>query len=186
MRRRKDVSIPNMIFVGAAAGLAGAWAMSQFTKVWNGLLRPQRANALPLRPIPYSEQEWDSTSRIASAIGSAALGRPLSADEKKRGAVLVHYGVGGAAGIVYAILVQRRSTITNQCGALFGLGLWLIADELLMPCLGLSRKRGSYSLQAQANSLGEHLIYAAMADSVYRRLSRSSFLYGPRLCGPQR
>jgi hypothetical protein len=169
MSRRKDVSIFNLVFFGTAAGLAGARAMTQFTKMWNGLsLWRSYANSSPLPPVPYSDQEWDSTSRIAEAIGSAAFGRRLSAEEKKTGAAVVHYAIGGAAGVVYAILVQHRSIFTNHSGTFFGLGLWLIADELLMPCLRLSRKLGSYPFRAQANSLGEHLVYAVTTDFVYR------------------
>lgn len=172
MRRRKDVSIFNLVFFGAVAGLTGAWAMSQFTRMWNGLL-PHRsyANARQLQPVSYSNQEWDSTSRIANAIGSAALGRQLSGEEENLGAALVHYGVGSAAGVCYAILVQRRSEMANYRGVLFALGMWLIADELLMPYLGFSRKLRSYSLKAQANSLGEHVVYAVVTDSLYRRFS---------------
>jgi len=161
-----------LVFFGTAAGLAGAWGMTQFTKMWNSrLLRRQYANSLSLPPVPYSDQEWDSTSRIAEAIGSAALGRRLSVEEKKTGAAVVHYGVGSAAGVVYAMLVHRRSVITSLSGAFFGLGLWLIADELLTPSMGLSPKLKYYSLQAQANSLGEHLVYAVTTDFVYRCLS---------------
>ncbi len=144
--------------------------MTQFTKMWNGLRRSY-GNSLLLPPVPYSDQEWDSTSRIAEAIGSAAFGRQLSAEEKKTGAAVVHYGIGGAAGVFYAILAQRRSVFTNHSGAFFGLGLWLIADELLMPRLRLTRKPASYSFQAHANSLGEHLVYAVTTDFVYRGLS---------------
>ena len=146
--------------------------MTQFTKMWNGLLLPRScANSPPVPPLPYSSQEWDSTSGIAATLGSIALSRRLTLEEKKKGAAIVHYGVGSAAGVSYAILVHHRSVITHHSGAFFGLGLWLIADELLMPSLGLSRELGCYSFQAQANSLGEHLVYAVTTDLVYRYLS---------------
>lgn len=176
MSRRKDVTISELVFLGTVAGLGGAWAMSQFTKMWNSLLHPgSYVNSLPLPPVPYSNQEWESTSGIAQVIGSVTLRRRLSLKEKRIGARVVHYGVGASSGVFYALLVQRGSAIATRSGVFFGFGLWLIADELLMPCLGISRELRYYSSQAQANSLGEHLAYAFTTDFVCRCLSARRF-----------
>ena len=65
--------------------------MTQFTKMWNGLLLPRScANSPPVPPLSYSSQEWDSTSGIAATLGSIALSRRLTLEEKKTGAAIVH------------------------------------------------------------------------------------------------
>lgn len=161
------------------AGVAGVWTMTQFTKLWNALL-PRFSGDDPLRPpVPYSRQEWDSTSRIAEKVGSRAFRRPLTLRETKAGAAIVHYAVGGAAGVCYAILAHRSSLIATRSGAVFGIGLWLIADEYVIPSLGLSRKLRDYSLVTQANSLGEHLIYGITTDLAYRSLCRCTDSFSP-------
>jgi len=53
----------------------------------------------------------------------------------------------------------------------FGIALWLVGDEIVMPALGLTEKPGRYSLPMKANAFGEHLVYAFTVDLVHRRLA---------------
>ena len=167
IRRGDRISYSKTILLGTAAGLSGAWVMTQFTRLWKILLPCTEKSETP--PIPFSQEEWDSTSAIAEGIASPLLGRALSLREKKTGAVIVHYVVGGAGGAVYATLARRSTAITWGRGAFFGFAVWLFANELLMPVLGVTDKLGRYAWRQQANSLGEHLVYAFTTDALYRR-----------------
>lgn len=63
VRRNNRTRLLKASTSGFVAGLADAWAMIQFTRLWNMLL-PQDAGHAP-RQLRYSQQEWDATSRLA-------------------------------------------------------------------------------------------------------------------------
>jgi hypothetical protein len=61
-----------------------------------------------------------------------------------------------------------------QGGALLGLGLWLLGDELAMPLLGLSDKPTAYHPTEHVQSLVEHLGYGVATAAAARALGGAS------------
>ncbi|HZR56106.1 MAG TPA: DUF1440 domain-containing protein [Terriglobales bacterium] len=84
---------------------------------------------------------------------------------------MIHYAIGAAAGAIYGTSAHWLPRITKFHGVGFGIALWLIGDEIVMPALGLTEKPNTYSLRMQAHAFGEHLVYALTVDLVYRRLA---------------
>lgn len=168
MRIRK-APIAKTLVAGAVAGVAGACAMSGFTRLWDALASkagdPHKRRSTRL---PYSEQEWEATSRIAEIAARRLLERSLNEREKRIGAAMVHYAVGATTGAAYAILARRFPKVRKSSGAIFGGALWLLADEMLMPAIGATSRLRDYSVLAQANALGEHLVYALTANILLR------------------
>lgn len=144
--------------------------MSQFTRLWSIFSTSTEAQNLRRPPLPYSQQEWQSTSALADAIAQRALRRKLSARERETGAAIIHYAVGATGGVMYAALATKAAGITRLSGAIFGIAIWMLADEILLPATGFLRSPKTYSLLSQANSLGEHVIYGLTAESVRRAL----------------
>jgi len=149
---------------GFAAGLAGGFTMSQFTRLWEIVSRsaPQ--------PLPYSPEEWEAAGGMANAIAKQLLGTGLSRDQIKHGAAVVHYGTAGAAGVIYAM--TSSADARRWSGVLLGLTTLLLGNDLLMPALGLTKKPSEYSIRMRANALGEHVVYGVTVDLVYRRLNK--------------
>jgi hypothetical protein len=140
-------------------GLAGAWAMDQFTRVWNKVVPQSQHESNRRPPLPYSQQEWDSTSRTAALIAKYAAGRNLTDTERRQGAQIVHFTVGAAGGALYGALLGRRSKRLISSGAWFGMLLWLVGEELAMTVFEINDPPQSYSTAMHANSLGEHIAY---------------------------
>jgi hypothetical protein len=88
----------------------------------------------------------------------------------------VHIGYGLLVAALYGALRapghQRRSTprAAAVSGAVFGLGLWLLGDELAVPLLGLADKPTAYHPSQHAQSLVEHLAYGVAAATTARKL----------------
>jgi uncharacterized membrane protein YagU involved in acid resistance len=57
---------------------------------------------------------------------------------------------------------------TSQSGAALGVALWLIADEVAMPLLGLSRSTLERPVEMHVQSLMAHLVYGIVAERVGR------------------
>lgn len=165
-RTRKRERLPSLAtaaFVGAAAGLAGGWAMSKFTGLWNKL------SGCPSEPLFYSAQEWDATSKVARVCVKRISGRRLTSDELKAAAAVVHYAIAGSTGVLYAMAFRAGTFKSKWAGAFFGTGMWLVGNELLLPWLGMV-KREDYDAADQANALGEHLAYGITTDLICRQL----------------
>src|SRR5438270_135356 len=120
------------VAAGLLGGLAGAWAMDQFTRVWNNVVPQTQRDSSRRPPLPYSQQEWDSTSRSAAFIAKYAVGRNLTGNERRQGAQIVHFAVGAAGGALYGALLGRRNKCLISSGAWFGVVLWLVGEELAM------------------------------------------------------
>lgn len=168
VNRNKRTRLLKASASGFVAGLAGAWAMIEFTRLWNRLL-PQDGGQDP-RQRHYSQQEWDATSRLAEVMGSPLFGRPLSQEERQAGASFLHYAIGGAVGAVYGAVAEFSPGVSRLSGMLFGFSVWVAADEVLMPALGVSRPLNHYSCRMQVNALGEHIAYGLTTEALRRML----------------
>lgn len=155
-----------LLLAGFAGGVAGAWAMQEFSSAWRKLGGPSSAPP----GTPYSSQEWDSAGGAAEVTAIALLGRSLSLQEKLQGAAAVHYLVGGLVAAGYAAAGEVYPPLRAASGAVFGILFWLAGGELAMPWLGLNAKPCDYSLLMHLNSLGEHVVYSTTAELVRRAL----------------
>lgn len=155
--------------VGLSAGIAGAWAMDQFTRGWKRFV-PDSEHAEDRPPLPYSQQEWDSTSRCARSAARCFLQRTLSQREEQLAAQIVHFVVGGVAAGAYAALLPRTSRRLAS-GMLFGGMLWLVGEELAMTLLKINNPLRDYSAAMHLNSLGEHIAYGTVTSLTIRALS---------------
>ncbi len=170
IHRRPDLR--NAILAGLIGGLAGAWAMSRFSAVWE-----RAAGAGPLRQqtnlMHASPQEWDSTLNAATMLARRVLHHPLRDEQRDLGAVAVHYATGASMGAGYAVLREFLPSAGLGNGAIFGALLWLCAQEIAMPLLHLSGSPRQYSVAAQAQSLGEHLAYGISSELVRRAVQEA-------------
>jgi uncharacterized membrane protein YagU involved in acid resistance len=164
------VSTTNAVAAGLVGGLAGAWAMDQFTRVWNKVVPQSQHDSSRRPPLPYSQQEWDSTSRSAALIAKYAVGRNLTDKERRQGAQIVHFTVGAGGGAIYGAVLGRRNKCVVACGAAFGVVLWVVAEELAMSVLGINDPPQNYSMAMHANSLGEHLAYGTTIGLISKAL----------------
>jgi putative membrane protein len=57
-------------------------------------------------------------------------------------------------------------------GTLFGATLWLVADETVVPALGLSAPPSEYPLRTHVQALASHLVYGVTTDAVRRTVRR--------------
>lgn len=176
-KRRK----PNL-WVGLAAGLAGGLvgtvAMSQYQALWQKAARKKNEDQDARdarREQPSGQEPEPATVRTAAALSKAILGWELTPEQKKIAGPLVHYGFGTKVGGVYGVLAEFSDVVSTPAGLPFGAALWLGADELVIPALGLSQPVTKYPLSTHLYALTAHLVWAATTDGV-RRLVRKAVL----------
>ena len=81
-------------------------------------------------------------------------------------APLVHYLFGVAMGAIYGAYAERRQA--DASGAGFGTTVWVAADEIAMPLLGLSDSPSQRPLEMHLQALIAHLVYGIATEFTRR------------------
>jgi hypothetical protein len=172
--REDDGNILKGIVAGLAAGLVASWTMNQFqaalTRLTEGSEKPHGAQSMQPAQGSSGDQEQDAkeeddaTVKAAEAISEGVFGHELQKSEKKSAGAAVHYAFGTASGGLYGALAEVAPQVTTAAGLPFGAAFWLLADEVSVPLLGLSKGPAEYPLSTHAYALASHLVYGATAE----------------------
>jgi hypothetical protein len=161
---------------GAVAGLVGTWAMSEVQRLWTHVVDsnpPESAGGRhDARDWQERSEHQNSNELAAQAIAGYLLRRRLTQEELRVAAPVVHYLFGAALGAIYGAYADRRQAARS--GAAFGTTVWLAADEVAMPLLGLSDSTARRPVEMHLQSLAAHLVYGT-ATEVTRRSLRAQF-----------
>lgn len=176
---------------GALAGLIASWVMESFQAAWTqagkqiqrqrvltreGAGRRRGGKGGPEDPatmdLPRDDgaAEEPATVRAATAVAQPILDRELTEEERPVAGELVHYGFGSMNGALYGALADLLPPIRLANGMLFGAGLWLVADELMLWKLGLAKKPTEFPTATHAYALASHLVYGLTLETVRRAI----------------
>ena len=169
------------LLAGAAAGLVAAWAMNQFQSAWSkaseqlksGGPENQSQNSQSHEREDKHEEKEDATMKAAGKLAQA-LGRNLSKQEKKKAGPIVHYLFGTIAGAVYGLVGEYLPLARVGFGTVFGAALFVLADELAVPALGLSGSATEAPLSSHLYGLSSHLVYGASAEGIRRGIAKAA------------
>jgi hypothetical protein len=185
---RKENNLWKGLAAGTVGGLAASWVMNQFQSLWSrqthGIERSHGAQSLQqgsphhgvareLQQRDSDQAEDDATVRIAKAVSEGVFGHKLAAHEKEAAGAVAHYAMGATSGAIYGALAELSPATTAGAGLPFGAAVWLVADEGLVPALGLSKPPTEYPLSTHAYALSSHLVYG-LATELVRRAVRQA------------
>ena len=149
------------MMTGVAAGLAAALVMNLF----------QDSASIVLK---IGKEKETAAARAADAVSSKITGKPIKMARKDKADSVVHYLVGSLAGAVFAVTRRWLPGPSLLKGFEYGLALWLIADQTLVPALGLMRKPKRTKAKKRLFGLASHLVFGGILDLVESRLERFS------------
>ena len=171
----------NDVAAGVIAGLAASFAMDVFSLlVRAGNDGREAAGAAPgsdrsgrgaQPPQAEGNAANDAAVRSGSAVYEAVTGHPPSRDLKPWLGSAAHYLFGAGAGAIYGVLAPRSESIRSGFGTVYGSMVWAIADEGIIPALGLSRGPRQLPAGVQLYSLAGHWVYGATLESVRRAIA---------------
>jgi putative membrane protein len=176
------------VAAGAAGGLVASLAMNQFQALWGKLMeneeRPHGAQSLQqgspdhgigreLAERGVDEPDDNAAVRTGNAVSEFVLDHHLTKSEKEVVGAVAHYAMGVTSGAIYGALAEVMPAATAAEGLPFGAAVWLIADEAVVPALGLSRKPTDYPPSIHAYSIASHLVYGFTTEVVRRAVRRA-------------
>jgi Protein of unknown function (DUF1440) len=160
------------LIAGGVAGLVGTFAMSEAQRLWtlavDGTAPYSAGGRHDARDWQERTEHRNSNELAAQALAATLLGRRLRQDELRVAAPLVHYLFGTAVGALYGAYAQHREP--DRSGIAFGATVWLAADEIAMPLLGLSSSPARRPVEMHLQALVAHLVYGAATELTRRRL----------------
>ena len=155
---------------GGLGGIAGTWAMNEFQREWTlaveGPPPESAAGKHDARDWQERDEHQNSNELAAQAAARALLGRALTRAELRTAAPALHFAFGAAMAGLYGGWASRRDGGSVATGLAFGAALWLVADVVAMPVLGLSRPTTRRPLEKHLQALASHLVYGMTTELV--------------------
>jgi hypothetical protein len=175
--RSPESQLARGVLAGLIGGLAGTWAMSHAQRLWTHAIGEDPPESAAGK---HDARDWQERSEnqnanelAAQAVAQWVLGRHLSRDELRPAAAFSHYAFGAAVGAIYGVYVERRSRQRAPSGAGLGAALWVTADEITMPVLGLSQPTTRRPLEMHLQSFAAHLVYGVITEVIRRPVRRA-------------
>jgi putative membrane protein len=160
------------VLAGLIGGLAGTWAMSHAQRLWthafDGDAPDSAAGRHDARDWQERNENKNANELVAQTIGGWMLGRPLTRDELGVAAAVSHYTFGAAAGALYGACIELLPRRRLRSGVGFGTALWITADEVAMPLLGLSEPTTQRPAEMHLQALAAHVVYGVTTELVRR------------------
>jgi uncharacterized membrane protein YagU involved in acid resistance len=145
---------------GLIAGFVGTAAMTAFQVAWlKGKSELEKIEADDPSEVQQSVEGESATAKVADIVSQEVRGRKLDKNEKEPASYAVHFAFGTVVGGIYGLTSEYLPVAKLGKGLLHGLGVWVGADALTLPGLGLSRP-------VSERSAGE-LSYEVLAHAVF-------------------
>ena len=157
----RDDSIATDMLLGAAAGAVGVWVMDR-VDWFNYRHEDPEARRRTRRVRPGGEDPAHVMARMAER----GAGAEPSPSQHHAAGTAIHYAIGVGPGALYGALRDRVPAVGAARGALYGLGLFLVQDEVVNAATGLSADPREYPWQAHGRGLVAHLVYGVVTDTV--------------------
>lgn len=154
----------------AIAGAAAVWIMDRLD--WFAFAhedRHARRRTEAVRPNGM-DPAHALAEKAAEATGTSLTPAP---PHQHPAGLAVHYAIPIGLTALYDVLRHRFPSVAKGSGALYGMGVFLLLDEVVNPALGLAARPDRYPWQRHARELTAHLIYGVVSNAVLQALVQS-------------
>lgn len=167
MERIDTVDVIKGAVIGVLAGLAATVVMTEYQNLMSKISQSEEKSK---KEGKSEKKKEPATVKAAEMISENVFDHELTKSEKKYAGPAVHYGMGATSGLIYGIASEIAPITTVGAGLPFGAAVWLLADDIAVPALGLSKSPTEYPLSTHAYALSSHLVYGLTTDLVRRLL----------------
>lgn len=175
----RESDIWQRTLVGALAGLGASYIMGKFMSHAPEILEEKMPDTK--QPLRFSreedeeqeEQSQPATVKAADQAAQLIAHREIPEDKKPLAGQFAHYAFGTCLGALYGALSPYIHKHVGMWGGLgYGFAVWMLADEIVVPRLGLSKPALETPVSSHLAALGGHLIYGVTVESAVRAAVR--------------
>jgi putative membrane protein len=155
-------------------GLGASWvkALSEarLQAVTERLLPPSPAQKREVGADPRGHPENMPPAVLANCAAVALGHGGLSAPQRLRVQLVIHYGMGTGLGVVYSGLASRWPGVSRGRGALAGLAIYAGTHGSVLPVLGVQRPPWRLAPAAVVWESISHVVFGASLEAARRAL----------------
>jgi putative membrane protein len=158
-----EINTANIIrgaLAGLIGGLVASFVMEQFQSFVMSASQSEEKR--------QDQEEEPANEKAAMAISENVFDHYLTKEEKSVAGEVMHYAMGGTSGMVLGAVSEVMPEAAIGAGLPFGTAVWLVADDFIVPALGLSKPVSNVPLSQHAYALSSHLVYGLTTDMVRR------------------
>ena len=185
---RRNSDVWKGLAAGLVGGLVASVVMNQFQKLCGKLMAgeekshgaqslqqgtPQHGAGGMLQERGSDDEQDDAAERLANVVSVGVFDHELTRSEKDTAGTALHYAYGVSMGGLYGAAAELAPQVTVGAGALYGAGIWVVADEGVVPALGLSKSATEYPISIHAYALASHLVYGLTTEIVRGAVRRA-------------
>ena len=167
---REDADIVKGIVAGVAGGLLASLVMENFQLLWS------KASETIARARdtekPKGRKADPATVKAAQTISKSLFGKKLPKSQKRLAGEAVHYAMGATSGAIYGAAAEALPFTTACDGLAFGAAVWVLADEVSVPALQLSKPATKISMSTHVYALVSHLVYGWTTELIRRAVRK--------------
>jgi hypothetical protein len=160
------------IVAGFIGGLAATWAMNRFQALWSEMVHAYRsesaAGSEDARDWQERHEGGNANELFAQAVATRTINRRLTRDELKVAAPIVHFAFGSGMGALYGAVSEVVPSARVLAGTAYGTSVWIGADEIAVPLMGLSKRNGELPADAHVQAFASHLVFGFATEAVRR------------------
>jgi putative membrane protein len=170
MRRnhRQTQDLWKGMLAGMAGGLVASWTMNQFQAGVKKISEASQQGQASEQGQNSGQQDEadDATMKTADMISQVVAHQRLTKEQKKKAGPIVHYAFGTLMGAAYGTASEMDSRVGYGAGVPFGTALWIGADELAVPALGLAGSPKDQPVSSHAQYFAAHVVYGVTTEMV--------------------
>lgn len=151
---------------GVVSGLVATWVMTQFQNAVSQMMNPE--NGEDKKRTKQKPESSNAPLKTAEAISETIFNHELENGEQKTAGNAVHYSFGTTMGALYGIASEIAPAASAGYGLAFGTTLFIGADEIAVPLLGLGKSPTETPFSKHIYGLTSHLVYGLTADFTRR------------------
>lgn len=168
MQTQADRSVVADMVKGAVAGAVGVWLMDRA-----GDILYQRESSAVVAQEHRARVDGKDPAHVAAGRLANTVGVSLPPEQPHPAGIAVHYALGIFPGALYGSLRHRVPGLSMGKGLVYGLGFFLLNDEVLNPLLGLASGPAAYPWQAHARGVVAHAVLGVATDCTLEALDRT-------------
>ena len=162
-----DKNLLKGVVAGAVGGLAAAFVMSQYQAL------TAKASEENKKSKSSGRKDEPANVKAAEMISQDVFDHQLKKSEKESAGEAMHYLMGGVSGAIYGATAELTGVGTFGAGLPFGSAVWAIADDVIVPALGLSKSPTEYPLSTHAYALSSHWVYGLVTEIVRKTVRKA-------------
>ncbi len=163
--RRKSPSPLGAVVRGMIAGAIGAGVQSLFFKA-TARWKPKPTRLPEELQTPDAQEESPLQTVARRSLEGLMQRGPVAPETTAAAGSAVHYLFGAGWGGLYALC--RESFRTSP--VLFGIGVWAVSDNLLLPAFRVAAWPQHYSLREHHYAVHAHVVYGLGTSAAYALL----------------